>query len=420
MRKSEILRLALGLATAGLVLVLTLPPVAGSPTRELSPWCLICGSWGTADLILNMLVFVPLGLAVARPDGGVRSVGLALAAGALLSAAVESAQLGLAGRHTAVADWIANTTGAAVGGLLAVTWRTWMRPAARTAGRLAAGWGVAVGGVFLATSALLNPSRPSEDYRVEWAPALEQFATFPGDVLEARAGEAPMEPGRVSGTEGPGILRTLQDERKLTATASFGPPTPSLAPVIRLVDRERRDLVLLGQDGPDLVYRVRRLADEVRLRRPEYRGRGLLAGAGAGDTLRLGVGPASGPHPDGSLCLRAGARQSCGLGHRVGRGWALLADFGLDPVPARWLDAAWTGLLFLPLGFWYRPRRSWALGVLGGGAGLLVAPMIGPLLAAGWTEAVGLGAGLLAGMGAQRFVRSWKLAGSAPRQAGRG
>lgn len=401
MKKSDALRLAVGLAAAGLILFITLPPVAPSRTAELSPWCLICGSWGTADLILNLLVFVPLGLAVAGPEGGSRDVGLALAAGALLSGAVESAQLGLAGRHAAVADVIANTAGAATGGVLAVTWRTWLRPGPRTAGRLAVGWGVTVGCVVLGTAVLLNPSRPSTDYRVEWAPALRQFATFPGEVLEARAGETPLEVGRVSGREGRRILRELQEERELRATAVFGPATPSLAPVIRLVDSEWRDLVILGQDGSDLVYRVRKLADEVRLRRPEYRGRGLLAGAGAGDTLLLRVRPASGPHPDGSLCLEAGDRRRCGLGHRAGRGWALLAELGLGPVAARWLDAAWVGALFLPLGFWYRPRRTWALGILVGGGGLLAAPALGPLLAAGWAEAIGVGAGLVAGLVAQ-------------------
>lgn len=405
---SEQTRRAARLAAAGLVVVLTVPPAgAGGSTGELSFWCLVCGSWGTADLILNVLLFVPMGLVVARPEGGGRSVLVAIATGALLSGTVEAIQLFMPGRHPALADLLSNTAGAAVGGVLAVTADRWLRPGPGVSSWLGTAWGAGAAIVLMATAWLLTPVLSSDDHRVQWAPALEQYATFPGEVLEARLGRAPLRLG-VPDDEGRQRARShLRHGGELTMRVTFGAPPPSLAPVLRIVDGGGRDLLILGQDGSDLVYRVRRRADGVRLRRPELRARGILAEAGPGDTLVLAAGEAGRARAGDGICLRVGERLRCGLGFRSGRGWALLADFGLGTAANRGLDAAWIGLLFLPLGFWYRPRRTWAFGVLIAGAGLLAAPAFGPLLAAGWAEVIGVVAGLGAGVSGQRLVRAW-------------
>lgn len=407
-------RLIGGLVALGVVLVVTLPSEPTTATSDLSPWCLVCGAWGTADLILNLLLFVPLGAFVARPGAGFRSVAAALVVGAVLSGAVESIQLTVPGRHATVADLVANSAGAAAGGLLTATARSWLHPGSLAAGRLAAGWGIFCGALFLGTSVLFSPAVDSVPYRTEWAPALDQFATFPGDVLGARSGESALEPGRRTGGEARVLMANLRRNEALTATVRFGAPTPSLAPVIRLVDEERRDLFILGQDGSDLVYRLRRQADDLRLRRPEHRARDILAGTSSGDTLVLRARPAGPSYPEGSLCLEADASRRCGLGHRVGRGWALLAYFDLAPAVARGLDAAWIGALFFPLGFWLRPGWGWRLGLAAAGGGLLAAPAFGPLLAAGWAEAVGAAAGLAAGVAAGLLLRAAQSSPSSP------
>ena len=71
----------------------------------------------------NIVVFAPLGAAVALALGDhpakLRLLG-GSGAGALLSAAIELAQLALPSRVSAVEDWALNTVGAAIGAALAV------------------------------------------------------------------------------------------------------------------------------------------------------------------------------------------------------------------------------------------------------------------------------------------------------------
>lgn len=71
----------------------------------------------------NIVVFAPLGAAVALALGDhpakLRLLG-GSGAGALLSAAIELAQLALPSRVSAVGDWALNTVGAAIGAALAV------------------------------------------------------------------------------------------------------------------------------------------------------------------------------------------------------------------------------------------------------------------------------------------------------------
>jgi VanZ family protein len=82
---------------------------------------------GRGDTIANVLLYVPFGLFLAlvlpaRFGAGARSVGTT-GAGFVLSAAIEITQLYDVGRHTSLYDLITNTTGAALGALVAVCGR---------------------------------------------------------------------------------------------------------------------------------------------------------------------------------------------------------------------------------------------------------------------------------------------------------
>lgn len=409
------------LAAVALVLAATVPPRPPAGLAELPLLCLFCGHAGGAGFLLNAALFVPLGLAVARPDAGLRGAASALIAGLLLSGGVEAVQTQVPGRHTALGDLVANAGGAGLGGLLAATASVWLRPRGNAADALPLAWGAAVAGVSLGTALLLAPSLPPSVYWVQRAPELGQFERFPGEVLEARAGGLRLVSGPMEPADRRALATALRAGPRLEATARFGPPTDGLAPVLSVFDGRQREVLVLGQDGDDLVFRLRRRADRARLRRPELRAPGLLAGLSAGDTATLRIRPsarrrtaASDARPGAAapakgegggggragpgLCLEAGNRRRCGLGHRAGRGWALL----LGPGPSadtvtRALDAGWVALLFLPLGWWARPRWGWRLGLLVAGAGLLGAPAAGPLLPAGAAEAAGVAAGLVAG-----------------------
>ena len=70
-----------------------IPMDAGSETDFIA--CIVCGSRGTADALVNVILFAPLGLALALTGRtGIRWIGYA----ALLSATIEFAQLVIPGR----------------------------------------------------------------------------------------------------------------------------------------------------------------------------------------------------------------------------------------------------------------------------------------------------------------------------------
>lgn len=110
----------LGLATLAYVmattLVITMAPFrfASHPVHGLSL------EWTTFDLIMNVVMFVPLGFLyrVTRPRGSTRAWWMAIAVGGTLSAFIETAQLFEETRYSSLLDVLTNTAGAAVGSLL--------------------------------------------------------------------------------------------------------------------------------------------------------------------------------------------------------------------------------------------------------------------------------------------------------------
>ncbi len=73
------------------------------------------GGWAT-DVLLNVVLFLPLGVLWHRSRGG--SVLAALALGLLAGSLIEAAQLFLAPRYTTLSDVLANGTGAGIGAAL--------------------------------------------------------------------------------------------------------------------------------------------------------------------------------------------------------------------------------------------------------------------------------------------------------------
>jgi glycopeptide antibiotics resistance protein len=91
------------------------------------------GSW--ADVVSNVLLFVPWGLLLAVWLAGCGRrypavVTLALLSGALLSGTVELVQLFAPGRYISVVDLVTNTFGSTVGGLIGWALARWIWPSA--------------------------------------------------------------------------------------------------------------------------------------------------------------------------------------------------------------------------------------------------------------------------------------------------
>lgn len=182
-------------AALGLVAITTLRPVqeVGPALRTFSP-CLPCGAFGVADLIANLLLFVPLGLSLGwRRTGTWRWV----LAGAGVSLGVELLQWGLLpGRAATLADLAANTTGTWLG-VVAARWS----PSAARWRALGYAISTAVVGLAAAAALLLRPA-PLPTHRLfgQVAHDFGNTVELPGRVLEftvagVAVGDGPIAPG---------------------------------------------------------------------------------------------------------------------------------------------------------------------------------------------------------------------------------
>lgn len=381
------------------------PTPAGPEPGTTPSLCLVCGTFGSADFLLNAVFFVPLGVFVYLASGRRSRLGLAVLAGLALSTLIEAGQLLAPGRYATLGDVVANTLGAGLGGILA-RWRSWLvGPRLGPAGRLSTAAGMMAGIVFVLTGWLLTPSPTQERNWVQWTAELGHYASFRGRLLDARLGTLDLSPGRMDATSSEAARTAIRRGARAGAKVRLGPSPDGLAPILSLYDDRQQENFLLGQHEDDLVLRLRYRADALYLRRPEFRFLDALADRSVGDTVRLAAWrPVVGPGADGTTrradayCLAAGTRERCGLGFPPGRGWSLfLYPHGLSAATVRGLDAAWTGLLFLPLGLWGRRGWSTGLGLLLAFGGLFAAPALTPLLWPGLAEAVGAVGGLAGG-----------------------
>ena len=135
------------------ILAITLAPVANRPPLPFS-FDVAAGRRWLADGILNLFLFVPVGLAVGWSS---RSFTAPVLFGLLLSIFIELVQLIVPGRDPGIGDILFNALGATAGALLANRRSAWLRPDERTSASLA-GWSIAVAAsLMIATALLLSP-----------------------------------------------------------------------------------------------------------------------------------------------------------------------------------------------------------------------------------------------------------------------
>ena len=120
------------LAYTGLIVYGSLYPFSGWTAADVTPFAFLTARWPShlsrADLVTNVLAYMPFGLLLVRwRDGGSRkavgAIALAALAGALLSFAMESLQQYLPVRVASVGDILANTLGTIVGAIFATVTR---------------------------------------------------------------------------------------------------------------------------------------------------------------------------------------------------------------------------------------------------------------------------------------------------------
>jgi hypothetical protein len=351
-------------------------------------FCLVCGDRGAADAVVNTIMFVPLGAALALSGLGASVV---VPLSFVFSASIESIQFFIPGRDSSLGDLFFNTLGGALGGMAVWTALQWIYPDPRLA-RALSGSAVALFAVVVGiTGWLLAPTHPTALYVVQWEPERYHLPPHPGEIVDVRLGDwsLPPETGwspsrfRDAWNRGDTLVIRMSD-----ATVPM-----SLAPILSVHDVRRREVLFIGDDAGELVVRPRLRALDARFDQPDFRHR-----------------ERSSTTPRDSLTIRVaregdGARLGMDGDSRVayntaGRGWALV--YYLESFPG-WmrslLSLVWLAALCMPAGFWAHTRRSRALVGLAVIAVLAIVPAVTALGPTPLTEYAAALSGLLIGAG---------------------
>lgn len=380
--------------------VVFLATLVPSGAREQTPpiLCVLCGDGMLADGILNAMLFLPLGAGLSA--AGWRPL-RALAAGMVVSLGVETLQSVIPGRDPSLSDLVFNSLGTALGIAFIRSSDTWFRPRPRVASVLSISSALAATAALGLTGVLFGASFPEDTYYGGWTPRFGHLGWYDGSVQEAS----------IDGVSAPsGVIARSADLRQhLLSRAAIqvrglaGSPPPALAPLFTIHDGHRREILLLGFDGNDLVYRFRTRGTAWGLDAPELRVIDAVHRGAQRESLSIVIRQTS-----SGFCVVTNETEHCGLGYTLGRGWALL--LGSQPGTSRFgsfLDVIWLAVLFLPAGLWARVRWPSPIAAALSIASLAILPAPFGLLPTPGAELLGALAGFLIGVATgTRFSRS--------------
>ncbi len=380
---------------AALVLVATLYPM--EPTADSGNIaCLICGERGLADAIVNVILFMPLGAAAALTG---RSTLAALALGAALSGSVELGQITLIpGRDASIGDLIFNTLGAAAGVAVVKSSWWWLGDNRLRAARLSLAAALIATAVVASTGLLLVPQAPEGAYFVMWTPVLRHLDPYTAPVRSATIGGQPFPPGRIG--EPTQVRELLRAGAPIRVVAVVAPGTSRQAAMFAIYDDLKREVVLIGPDRHDLVFRVRMRSASAWLDHPDLRVVGGWRDLSPGSEITV-----TARRSGRSYCVGFGPEPVCSSGFSAGMGWALfLYDEHWPVLLQSALPIFWLGLLGFPVGFWAR-RRWESLCALSVFAATIVAlPAWVGLLDTPWHQVLGGIAGIGLGIALARAM----------------
>ncbi|MCA0375127.1 MAG: VanZ family protein [Gemmatimonadetes bacterium] len=343
-------------ASVVLILGATLGPFSAIDPGQIPPrWCLACGGAWLTDGISNVVLFVPLGLALAA--SGVPAW-RAIGAGTLLSLLVETLQsVGIPpARSPASADVLANAWGAVCGVLL---WRAryaLLTPSPVLARRLAVGWSSGAAAVCAASALLLQPPDDATTSPVTITPSRYDYAPGFGWY------DGVLQGATVNGTavghrgSGPVVVQTSAVPRTFALQATLtGRDTARYGRVVLFVHLpgDTTAVAMLVQRDARAELMVRRRASMWGLAMPPVVLWSAFAERAADDPRPLTLTA----HADGrALTLSsasAAARDSVTLRLTPLLGWSLIQTIArpIGPYGTLWL-VAWLLLLAAPAGFY--------------------------------------------------------------------
>jgi hypothetical protein len=345
------------IASVAAIAMLTMTPSSSSQPAG-ARVCLVCGSYGGTDVLLNMLLFIPFGVGLRL--AGVRSRHAILLAAAT-SLAIELLQIRVVvGRDASLGDLVSNSVGAWVGIELAAHWRAWVLPYARHARRRAHA-GALLWLVVLAGSAwAARPSLSRTMYWGHWASTTGPGPLFDGQVIRASVGGVILPWNPIPDSRSM-RRRLLRGHQPLEAVVRPGAPIDGLAQITRITDIRRRELIMLGQSGRDLVFRMRTHASDLRLRDPAVRIDNVFPDSATVATARQRRHDAEPVRIAGAFTGQAyrvwttsgGGTTSREVRLGPGLGWSFLIPFSYAAGGVALLfSAVWLGALLLPVAYW--------------------------------------------------------------------
>lgn len=392
------IRIALGIVWAGAVLLLTLLPAATGGEAVPRGSCVLCGTFGLADFLRNILLFLPLGLLTGARLGVLRAALLS----ACLSGAIEAVQILIPGRSPALGDLLANGLGGAAGALVARR-ASWLRRVVAGPSALERAALTTLACTLLALPALLHRPHYPEGrvYYFQWTADLgSRMEPYRGTLLAARVAGEPAPQGPVESTATwlrPALLEGLDVELRVVA----GPAPGRVAPLFSIYDDLQREVVLVGARGSDLVVRRRDVADRLLLDGLEPLWPGALRGLAPGDTVGVRV-----TQLERALCVAVDDRRRCDVAPGVESGWAALMAPGLPHASRAVVGGLWLALIGALLGV-ARPLPGGAEAA-GIAAALLGAALgwFSPVLATHLVPLAGLPVGAVAASRLARLLRA--------------
>jgi hypothetical protein len=229
-------------------------------------------------------------------------------------------------------------------------------------------------------------------------PVLGHLAPYGGTLVDASIDDIEVPHGRIADSDG--VRARLSGNFTLRLDALAGTPPARLAALLLITDAAQREILLLGPDRDDLVYRFRSRSRLLGLETARLRLPGALRGVDPGDPLELRV-----ERTGAEFCFALDGSLECGHGFTVGDGWLLLAPehrilARLRPI----LGAVWVAALFVPLGYWGRRNRASGLAWAAAAAALLLAPAATALLPTPVSQVAGAGCGTVFGLACWRHL----------------
>jgi VanZ family protein len=350
-RRSGLVLVALSLTV---IAWLTLRQGHASSSPVGSHLCVVCGALAGVDIVLNTLLFIPLGLGLCL--SGMR-LWKAVLACCILSLSIETTQaLFASGRDATLRDVLTNTVGGALGFWVARTAPIWLAPSRKKAASLTAIWAAIWLLIQIVSGYSVFPSLTPSQYFGYTAHQGGGGIGFHGDVDSARIGTISIPNGAFDDSHS--IRELLLQGAPIVAVVRLTRPTPYFAPIVRVADDKQRGIASLSENGAQLIFSFRAGASNLRLREPAY------AVSGVFDRSR----PPADSSPtalvisarlnDGTVQLAArtpSANRELDLSPRPELAWTAVLPFqwyvengGIERV-ATFL---WTSVLLIPLGYW--------------------------------------------------------------------